>query len=99
MAVPRLLDSSEIEAAVRSLPGWSLEAGRLHRDLRFKSFVEAFGFMTQVALIAEAANHHPDWSNVYNRVRIDLTTHEAGGITERDIELARKIDAIASHRE
>ena len=68
----------------------------MHRDLQFNSFVEAFGFMAQVALLAEARNHHPNWSNVYNRVSIDLTTHDLGGLSNLDVELAVAIDALLS---
>jgi len=96
MAAQRQLTADEIETAIRSLSGWSLRDGKLHKEVKLKNFVQAFGFMSQVALVAESMNHHPEWSNVYNRVRIDLTTHEAGGITERDIDLARRIDAIAA---
>ena len=76
------------------MPGWSLVNGKLHREYVFPDFVAAFGFMTKVALAAETMNHHPEWFNVYNRVTIDLTTHDAGGITEKDFDLARAIDAI-----
>jgi len=96
MAAQRQLTADEIKTAIRSLSGWSLRDGKLHKEVKLKNFVQAFGFMSQVALVAESMNHHPEWSNVYNRVRIDLTTHEAGGITERDIDLARRIDAIAA---
>ncbi len=68
----------------------------LHREYRFPDFVAAFGFMTSAALAAESINHHPEWKNVYNRVVVDLTTHDAGGITEKDLELARRMDALAS---
>jgi 4a-hydroxytetrahydrobiopterin dehydratase len=84
-------DAAKLLAAV---PGWSVEAAKLHRQLRFGSFVEAFGFMTRVALIAEKMDHHPDWSNVYSTVTIDLHTHDAGGITAFDFELAQRINAL-----
>ncbi len=96
MSAPRKLATEEIEAAITSLAGWSIQDGKLHKEFKLKDFVQAFGLMAQVALVAEAMNHHPEWSNVYNRVRIDLSTHESGGITERDIELAGRIDAIAA---
>ncbi|XGV95857.1 MAG: 4a-hydroxytetrahydrobiopterin dehydratase [Leptolyngbya sp. BL-A-14] len=89
------LSKEELNVALSQLKGWSLKDGKLHRQLQFPSFVEAFGFMSSVALVAEAAGHHPEWSNVYNRVTIDLTTHDAGGITTKDVELARKVDALA----
>jgi 4a-hydroxytetrahydrobiopterin dehydratase len=73
---------------------WSLRADKLHRELAFADFVQAFGFMARVALVAERMNHHPEWSNVYNRVVIDLTTHDAGGISELDFQLASHIDAL-----
>ena len=88
------LDAAEIETRLADLDGWSVENGKLHRDLKFSDFAEAFGFMTRVALVAEAAQHHPEWSNVWNRVSIDLTTHDAGGISEKDFELASRIDAF-----
>lgn len=86
------MTSQQIEAGLQALPGWNLKDDKLHRELKFKNFVQAWGFMTQVAILAEQMNHHPEWSNVYSRVTIDLTTHEAGGISRRDFELARKID-------
>src|SRR6185437_15042498 len=95
MAQPKKLDRSEIETGLKNLPGWKLNSqGRLERELKFKTFPEAFSFMTRVSFDAEQLNHHPDWSNSYNRVRIELSTHDAGGITELDLELARRISAI-----
>lgn len=88
----RLLDA-EVAERMRTLHAWTLVDGKLHRELTFESFVDAFAFMTRVALIAERMNHHPDWSNVYNRVVIDLNTHDVSGLSERDFELARAIDA------
>jgi 4a-hydroxytetrahydrobiopterin dehydratase len=90
-----VLAGTEIEGALRLLPGWKVESGKLRRSLVFPSFREAFAFMTGVALIAEKMNHHPEWSNVYNRVTIDLTTHDAGGITALDVELAEQAEKIA----
>ncbi|HRW36218.1 MAG: 4a-hydroxytetrahydrobiopterin dehydratase [Acidimicrobiales bacterium] len=76
-------------------PGWEVRDGRLHRELTFADFAEAFGFMVRVAAEAERLDHHPDWSNSWNRVVIDLVSHDAGGrITERDLALARAIDAV-----
>ena len=89
------LDETALREALAELPGWSLEAGKLHREYRFPDFVTAFGFMSSVALVAEAMNHHPEWQNVYNRVVVDLTTHDAGGITEKDLALARRMDDLA----
>ncbi len=76
---------------------WILKENKLHRDFQFKNFVEAFSFMTKVSAIAELQNHHPEWCNVYNKVVIDLTTHEANGITERDFLLAIEMERIASN--
>jgi 4a-hydroxytetrahydrobiopterin dehydratase len=89
------LSKEELSLALSKLSGWSIQDGKLHRQLQFASFVEAFGFMSSVALVAEAAGHHPEWFNVYNRVTIDLTTHDAGGITTKDVELARRVNALA----
>jgi 4a-hydroxytetrahydrobiopterin dehydratase len=77
---------------------WSLKDGKLHREYQFADFVFAFGFMSSVALVAEAQNHHPEWSNVYRTVVIDLTTHDAGGITDKDLALARRIERLAQGR-
>ena len=95
MPRPTPLSPSELETALAELQGWSLEQGKLHREFHFDDFVGAFGFMTRVALVAETANHHPEWCNVYGRVVVDLTTHDAGGITAKDVELARRIDELA----
>jgi 4a-hydroxytetrahydrobiopterin dehydratase len=73
---------------------WILKDNYIHREFVFKNFVEAFSFMTKVALVAEKANHHPNWENVYNKVNIQLSTHEANGITEKDFQLAREIDSL-----
>jgi 4a-hydroxytetrahydrobiopterin dehydratase len=86
---------TEIQKAIDELGSWSLASGKLHREYRFRDFVQAFGFMAQVALVAERAAHHPEWFNVYNKVVVDLTTHEAGGITQKDLDLAREMEQIA----
>ena len=91
-AVP--LTSGEIEQLEQQLPGWSLVDGKLHRELVFSDFNAAFGFMTRVALIAEAMGHHPEWCNVWNRVVIDLTTHDTGGLSNLDQRLAQRINAL-----
>ena len=83
-----------ITAALRDLPGWELRDGSLHRELDLADFRAAFAFMTRVAFEAEELNHHPNWSNVWNRVEIDLSTHDAGGITHLDLELARRISTL-----
>ncbi len=86
--------------ALEGLPLWSEAAGRdaITRSLKFATFAEAFGFMAEIALVAEKADHHPEWSNVYNRVDILLATHESGGVTERDVRLAEAIDKAAARR-
>ena len=88
MARPRKLTDEEIRGRLGDLPGWELIDGKLHRTFRFKDFARAFGFMSSLALVAEANNHHPEWFNVYNRVSIDLKTHDVDGISEKDFELA-----------
>jgi 4a-hydroxytetrahydrobiopterin dehydratase len=94
MARPPRLRESEAEAALADVPGWQIKDGKLHREITFKSFVEAFGFMASLALVAEAKNHHPEWFNVYNRVVIDLSTHDAGGLTRLDFELAAAANSL-----
>jgi 4a-hydroxytetrahydrobiopterin dehydratase len=95
MPAPRKLTARQIENALAQLPGWSLRKGRLAREFAFADFSEAFAFMTRVALAAERRDHHPNWSNVWNRVSIELYTHDAGAITERDVALARVISRLA----
>ncbi|TML11956.1 MAG: 4a-hydroxytetrahydrobiopterin dehydratase [Actinobacteria bacterium] len=90
----RPLSSDEVSHLVESLEGWELDGVSLRRQLVFDSFVQAFGFMAQVALIAERLDHHPNWSNVYNRVDLAITTHDAGGLTALDFEFARRVDAV-----
>ncbi len=85
---PSKMTDEEIRNNLANVPGWEMIEGKLHRSLKFESFSRAFGFMTSLALVAEAKDHHPEWSNVYNRVVIDLKTHDAGGITALDFELA-----------
>ena len=86
----------EVTRRLAQLPGWTLVAGKLHREYRFADFVEAFGVMASVALVAERMNHHPEWFNVWNTVRIDLTTHDAGGISAKDFELAAAMERLAA---
>ncbi|MBN8832298.1 MAG: 4a-hydroxytetrahydrobiopterin dehydratase [Sphingomonadales bacterium] len=95
--IPQLTDA-ERGVALSGLPDWRLadDASGISRRFNFRDFVEAFSFMTQVALLAERADHHPEWSNVYARVDIRLTTHDAGGLSQRDIDLAHEIDALLS---
>jgi len=94
MAVKKLTDA-EIQEQLTGLSGWTIENGKLHKQFQFRSFIEAFGFMTRVALVAESMNHHPEWFNVYNRVTINLMTHDAGGISPLDFQLAKRADALA----
>jgi 4a-hydroxytetrahydrobiopterin dehydratase len=88
------LNPAEIEERLARLPDWGLDQGKLFRHFVFSNFIEAFGFMSQVALLAESMNHHPEWNNVYDRVEIYLITHDAGGISERDFELAERIETL-----
>jgi 4a-hydroxytetrahydrobiopterin dehydratase len=90
------MNEPEIAVELKKLKGWTVEQGKLHRVFEFRDFSQAFGFMAQVALAAEAMGHHPDWSNVWNKVTIDLTTHSAGGLTQNDFGLAGKIQQISS---
>ena len=95
MARPTRLSETEITAALAGLPGWEIRDGKLHREFRFPSFARAFGFMSSAALVAEAMNHHPEWKNVYDRVVVDLTTHDAEGLTSLDLELATRMNELA----
>lgn len=90
-----LLSAKEITARLGSLPGWSLEGGKLHRSFRFADFRRAFAFMSGAALAAERLNHHPEWFNVWSKVDVHLNTHEAGGITELDFQLAEAMNELA----
>ena len=94
----RKLSNHEIEEEVTKLLGWKLVNGKLNKSFEFKDFIEAFGFMTKVAMQAEKLNHHPEWSNVYNIVKIDLVTHDLKGISTYDIKLANMINKIHSGR-
>jgi 4a-hydroxytetrahydrobiopterin dehydratase len=89
------LTDAKVQTALEGLSGWSLSEGKLHREYKFPDFVHAFGFMATSAIAIEAMNHHPEWFNVYNKVVVDLTTHDAGGITKKDVELAQKLEGIA----
>jgi 4a-hydroxytetrahydrobiopterin dehydratase len=90
------LDAAARATLAAELPGWALEGEHLKRSFRFADFVEAFGFMAKVALLAEKADHHPEWFNVWNRVDIALTTHDAGGLSARDVALAKAIDRLVA---
>ena len=89
-----ILNDTQLQAELSKLPGWQLKNGKLWKLFKFPDFVTAWGFLSQIALYAEAHNHHPEWSNVYNRVEIYLFTHDAKGITEKDINLAHIIEQI-----
>jgi 4a-hydroxytetrahydrobiopterin dehydratase len=95
MSRPSLLTDAELSKVRAELSGWDVDAHRLARSFRFADFAEAFGFMARIALAAEKLDHHPNWSNVYNRVEVELSTHDAGGVTALDVELARRMDAAA----
>jgi len=88
------VSEQQIAVELRNLSGWSVVNGNLHRVFEFKDFAHAFGFMTRVALAAEKMDHHPDWSNSWNKVTVDLCTHSAGGLTKNDFDLAAKIQQI-----
>ena len=96
MARPVKLSEDEVDTRLAALPGWRIEDGKLHRALRFGDFAEAFAFMTRVAIVADRMDHHPEWTNVYATVTIDLTTHDAGGLTALDFELAERMNAFAA---
>ncbi len=89
------LQNSDLTAALEKLEGWTLDGRKLFREFVFQDFVSAFSFMTGAALVAESMNHHPEWRNVYNRVAVHLETHDAGGITELDFELAHAMNRIS----
>jgi len=89
------LSSEQISEELKNLPGWSVKEEKLHKDFEFGDFNEAFGFMTRAAMHIEKMNHHPEWFNVYNKLTVDLMTHDAGGITENDIQLAKILNSLA----
>ena len=95
---PAKLSESEIAVALSKLPGWENEGGKLHREYKFADFVAAFGFMTSAALIAQGMDHHPEWFNVWSTVRIDLATHDSGGITALDVKLAHSMEELAARQ-
>src|SRR3954468_10357893 len=97
MADRRLVTAEELDRHRSDHPGWEGVDGKLHRELRFPSFVAAFGFMASVALVAERMDHHPEWRNVYGTVTVDLTTHDLGGIGTPDLALAAAMDGLAAH--
>jgi len=97
-AKPVKLNEAEIASAISNLHGWKVEDGKLHRDYVFVDFVAAFAFMSGAALVAQAMDHHPEWFNVWNKVRIDLSTHDAGGITALDVKLAHSMEELAGRQ-
>ena len=92
------LSKAKLSVALLKLPKWKLEAGKLHREYKFADFVAAFGFMTGAALVAQGMDHHPEWFNVWNTVRVDLATHDAGGITTLDVDLAQSMEDLATRQ-
>jgi 4a-hydroxytetrahydrobiopterin dehydratase len=92
--VAKLTDTQIFEGLVK-LPGWKVQFGKLHREYKFADFAHAFGFMATAAPTIEKNDHHPEWANVYNKVTVDLTTHSAGGITQKDLDLAMLLEGIA----
>ena len=94
------LSESELTAALADLPGWEVKEGKLHKAYKFDSFAAAVGWMVSVAIHADKMDHHPEWSNVYNRVRVDLVTHDLGNaISNLDVELARKMEEMAGKKD
>jgi 4a-hydroxytetrahydrobiopterin dehydratase len=89
------MTDAKVAAEVKTLAGWSVKRGKLHREYKFPDFPHAFGFMATAAPAIEKMNHHPEWSNVYNQVTVDLSTHDAGGITQKDFDLAQLLEGIA----
>jgi len=89
------LSQTDIDEELKSLPGWSVVNEKLHKEFQFESFNQAFGFMTRAAMEIEKMNHHPEWFNVYNKITIELTTHDAGGITKNDVNLAKILNSLA----
>jgi 4a-hydroxytetrahydrobiopterin dehydratase len=95
MARPTKLSEAEIQSRLGALPGWTVEQGKLFREFKFADFKQAFAFMTRAAATADQLDHHPEWFNVYNKVRVHLNTHDAGGLTELDFKLAAAMNAAA----
>ncbi len=88
------LSQEDIDEELKSLPGWSVVNEKLHKEFQFDNFNQAFGFMTRSAMEIEKMNHHPEWFNVYNKITIELTTHDAGGITKNDVNLAKILNSL-----
>lgn len=94
MPAPTKLSAEQVDAALSKLEGWSLHENKIRREFKFTDFSTAWGFMSRVALIAEQLNHHPEWFNVYSTVRIDLSTHDVGGLSDLDVNMAERISAL-----
>ena len=92
---PDALNQDDIRARLAAVPAWELAGDKIRRQYKFADFASAFGFMAAAAVVAERMNHHPEWSNVYNRVTVELTTHDAGGLSAADFELAGRMDELA----
>ncbi len=88
------LSKEEIDKELEKLNGWTVKGEKIHKEFEFEDFIQAFGFMTRAAMHIEKMNHHPEWFNVYNKLTVELTTHDAGGITSNDISLAKKLDSL-----
>jgi 4a-hydroxytetrahydrobiopterin dehydratase len=95
---PAILPDEEIARRLELLPDWMLRDGKLYREFRFTSFAEAFGFMASVAIVAQELDHHPDWTNSYDRVAVSLNSHDVGGISERDFTLAERMEKLFTRR-
>src|SRR5713101_5317295 len=95
MPAPQPLKEAELDSALAGLEGWTVAQSKLHREYKFPDFVHAFGFMATSAIAIEKMNHHPEWFNVWNKVIVDLSTHDAGGISAKDVELAKLLDGFA----
>jgi 4a-hydroxytetrahydrobiopterin dehydratase len=91
---PERLSEDQIQTELKNLSGWTIKNGKLHKDFVFDDFVDAFGFMSKASLHIERLNHHPEWFNVYNKLSVDLTTHDAGGITQNDVALAKVLNSL-----
>mgnify|MGYP006267648401 CR=1 FL=1 len=89
-------DATQAQSALADLPGWSFHNDGIEKSYQFADFVEAWGFMSRAAILAEKANHHPEWANVYNKVQVRLSTHDAGGLTDKDLNLAKQMEALVA---
>lgn len=96
--IPAPLSKMALETALSKISSWTLKGDKLHREYKFADFVTAFGFMSSVALVAQGMDHHPEWFNVWNVVRVDLATHDAGGITSLDVKLAQAMEELAGRQ-